>query len=152
MPINSTRLVRYSYDNTDAPRGSDGIALIFSHGNSREIYCFSAVNSNSILRLKKLSSTAWADEWTEFKSNNVFTGNNNPSSNDANDFNMFGGYYIPNTTLIENLPDGVTTAGFMSVFGQYEGTDGRFAQVLFEGNHIWRRFKTTAWESWAMLI
>lgn len=152
IPTNSTRLVRYAYDNADAPRGSDGIALIFSQGNSREIYCFSAVNSNSILRLKKLSSTAWADEWTEFKSNNVFTGNNNPASNDANDFNTFGGYYISNSSLITNLPNGIATAGYMIVFGQYEGSDGRFAQVLFEGSHIWKREKAAQWGAWVMII
>lgn len=74
LPDEKTLIVRYRYNNADAPRQSDGVAIIYSRGNSREIYCLSSASGSSILRSSKASGV-WSN-WISFISNSDFqTGN-----------------------------------------------------------------------------
>lgn len=64
LPYNATRLVRYRYNNANAPRGSNGIALINTVGNSKNIHAFIVGEGRTIAYSVK-KENGWG-EWAFF--------------------------------------------------------------------------------------
>lgn len=84
-------------------------------------------------------------------SGSVFRGRT-PNLLDADQWYDFGGYYISDTRIVENLPSGLPTVAHMLVFGQYSGSAGRLRQLLISDTGMHTRYCGGAgFTSWVKL-
>ena len=92
--------------------------------------------------------SGWKTITTNSDLKDILIGRMTPTSNDANDINLFGGYYFSDTTKIANLPTTPYRAAFMLVFGQYSGANGRYCQLLLSGGQSYKRYFVGIYTEW----
>lgn len=118
-------------------------------GNTFNVVLFGYLTGN--MAILSYAAQNWSN-WETYTKNSdlkdILIGRTVPTSNDANDINLFGGYYFPDTTKIANLPTTPDRAAFMLVFGQYSGANGRYCQLLLSGGQSYKRYFIGIYTEW----